>query len=208
VIHQDQDLLKEMSKLEEYIKSELNIKNIEYLTNESDFVVLSAKPNLPVLGKKLGKEMGAFKPLIEKLSSVDVQRIENGEKVKINNVDFDASEILVFRNAKPGTQAVTNRLITIDLDCTLDQNLIDEGLAREMVNRIQKTRKDSNFNVADRIEVTIFTTPELAKIFDKYQSYISSETLMVKGCLSSSKLSGAMTHEIDDASFDVLAKKV
>ena len=207
VIHQDQDLLKEMSKLEEYIKIELNIKNIEYLTNESDFVVLSAKPNLPVLGKKLGKEMGAFKPLIEKLSSLDVQRIENGDKININNVDFDASEILVFRNAKPGTQAVTNRLITIDLDCTLDQNLIDEGLAREMVNRIQKTRKDSNFNVADRIEVTIFTTPELAKIFDKYQSYISSETLMIKGSLSSSKITGAMTHEIDDASFDVLAKK-
>jgi isoleucyl-tRNA synthetase len=207
VIHQDQDLLKEMSKLEEYIKIELNIKNIQYLTNESDFVVLSAKPNLPVLGKKLGKEMGAFKPLIEKLSSVDVQRIENGEKVKINNVDFDASEILVFRNAKPGTQAVTNRLITIDLDCTLDQNLIDEGLAREMVNRIQKTRKDSNFNVADRIEVSIFTTPELAKVFEKYQSYISSETLMVKGIISSSKLPGAMSHEIDEVSFDVLAKK-
>jgi isoleucyl-tRNA synthetase len=146
-------------------------------------------------------------PQFEKLSSLDVQRIENGDKININNVDFDASEILVFRNAKPGTQAVTNRLITIDLDCTLDQNLIDEGLAREMVNRIQKTRKDSNFNVADRIEVTIFTTPELAKIFDKYQSYISSETLMVKGSLSSSKITGAMTHEIDDASFDVLAKK-
>jgi isoleucyl-tRNA synthetase len=207
VIHQDQDLLNEMSKLEEYIKTELNIKNIQYLTNESDFVVLSAKPNLPVLGKKLGKEMGAFKPLIEKLSSLDVQKIENGEKVNINNVDFDASEILVFRNAKPGTQAVTNRLITIDLDCTLDQNLIDEGLAREMVNRIQKTRKDSNFNVADRIEVTIFTTPELAKVFEKYQSYISSETLMVRGNISSSKLPGAMSHEIDEASFDVLAKK-
>ncbi len=207
VIHQDQDLLKEMSKLEEYIKIELNIKNIQYLTNESDFVVLSAKPNLPVLGKKLGKEMGAFKPLIEKLSSVDVQRIESGEKVNINNVDFDASEILVFRNAKPGTQALTNRLITIDLDCTLDQNLIDEGLAREMVNRIQKTRKDSNFNVADRIEVTIFTTPELAKVFEKYKSYISSETLMVNGNISSSKLLGAMSHEIDEASFDVLAKK-
>jgi isoleucyl-tRNA synthetase len=207
VIHQDQDLLKEMSKLEEYIKIELNIKNIQYLTNESDFVVLSAKPNLPVLGKKLGKEMGAFKPLIEKLSSVDVQRIENGEKVKINNVDFDASEILVFRNAKPGTQAVTNRLITIDLDCTLDQNLIDEGLAREMVNRIQKTRKDSNFNVADRIEITIHTTPELAKVFEKYQSYISSETLMVKSKISDSKIPGAISHEIDDTVFDVLAKK-
>lgn len=207
VIHQDQTLLNEMKKLEEFIKIELNVKNVEYLTNESDFVVLSAKPNLPVLGKKLGKEMGAFKPLIEKLSSADVQRIEAGEKVTIKDVEFDSNEILVFRNAKPGTQAMTNRLITIDMDCTLDQDLIDEGLAREMVNRIQKTRKDSNFNVADRISVTVHTSSELAKVFNKYQSYIASETLMTKGEVSEVKLEGSMIHEIDEMVFEVLAKK-
>lgn len=207
VIHQDSNLLKEISKLEEFIKIELNVKNVEYMTNEADFVVLTAKPNLPVLGKKLGKEMGTFKALIEKLPSGDVLKIENGEKVTLNNVEFDSNEILVFRNAKPGTQAMTNRLITIDMDCTLDQDLIDEGLAREMVNRIQKTRKDSNFNVADRIEVTVHTTPELAKVFEKYKDYISSETLMVKGTLSDAKIPGAVAHEIDEAHFEILAKK-
>lgn len=208
VVHQDQTLLDEMMKLEEYIKIELNIKDVEYLNNETDFVVLSAKPNLPVLGKKLGKEMGAYKALIEKLSSADVQKVENGESVNLNGKDFGPEEILVQRNAKPGTQAVTNRLITIDLDCTLDQELIDEGLAREMVNRIQKTRKDSNFNVADRIEVSIHTTENLARIFEKYQNYISSETLMVKGSVSASALPGAVSHEIDEEKFEVLAKQV
>jgi isoleucyl-tRNA synthetase len=207
VIHQDQSLLTEMKKLEEFIKIELNVKNVEYMTNEADFVVLSAKPNLPVLGKKLGKEMGAFKALIEKLSSQDVQKIESGEKITLNNVEFDSNEILVMRNTKPGTQAVTNRLITIDLDCTLDQDLIDEGLAREMVNRIQKTRKDSNFNVADRIELTIHTTPELVKIFEKYKEYISSETLMARFTLSPEKLKLAVVHDIDDSPFEVLAQK-
>lgn len=207
VIHQDSTLLKEMAKLEEYIRIELNVKTVEYMTNESDFVVLSAKPNLPVLGKKLGKEMGAYKALIEKLPSADVLKIENGGKVTLNNVDFDSNEVLVFRNAKPGTQAMTNRLITIDMDCTLDQDLIDEGLAREMVNRIQKTRKDSNFNVADRIEVTVHTTPELAKVFEKFMNYISSETLMVKGTVSGAPLSGAVVHEIDESPFEILAKK-
>jgi len=152
--------------------------------------------------------MGAFKPLIEKLSSADVQKIEAGGKVTIKDVDFDSNEVLVFRNAKPGTQAMTNRLITIDMDCTLDQDLIDEGLAREMVNRIQKTRKDSNFNVADRISVTVFTTPELAKVFNKYQGYISSETLMTKGEVSDVKLENSMVHEIDEMVFEVKAKKV
>jgi isoleucyl-tRNA synthetase len=208
VIHQDQTLLNEMKKLEEYIKIELNVKNVEYMTNEADFVVLSAKPNLPVLGKKLGKDMGAFKALIEKLPSAEVLKIENGGKVTLNNVDFDSSEILVLRTAKPGTQAMTNRFVTIDMDCTLDQDLIDEGLAREMVNRIQKTRKDSNFNVQDRIECQVYTTPELAAVFNKYQSYISSETLMVKGTVSDAKLSNATLHEIDEGHFEIVAKKV
>ncbi len=208
VIHQDQTLLNEMKKLEEFIKIELNVKNVEYMTNESDFVVLSAKPNSPVLGKKLGKDFASFRPLIEGLPSVEVQRIEEGGKVSLKGIEFDSSEILVFRAAKPGTQAVTNRFITIDLDCTLDQDLIDEGLAREMVNRIQKTRKDSNFNVADRIEVTIFTSPELAAVFNKYYDYISSETLILKNNISDVKLIGAVIHEIDDATFEVLAKKM
>ena len=207
VIHQDQTLLTEMKKLEEYIKIELNVKNVDYKTNESDFVVLSAKPNLPVLGKKLGKEMGAYRALIEKLSSEDVQKIEAGEKIKLKDFDFDSTEILVFRNAKEGTQAVTNRLITIDMDCKLDQELIDEGLAREMVNRIQKTRKDSNFNVADRIEVTVYTSPELGKVFEKYKDYISSETLMINGNVSENKIPGSLAYEIDEAPFEVLIRR-
>jgi isoleucyl-tRNA synthetase len=207
VVHQDQELLDEMKKLEEYIKTELNVKEIEYLTNESDFVVLSAKPNLPVLGKKLGKEMGAYKALIEKLSSADVLSVENGKTITLNGKEFGAEEVLVQRNAKPGTQAMTNKLITIDMNCTLDQDLIDEGLAREMVNRIQKTRKDSNFNVADRIAVEIHTTENLQRIFERFQGYIASETLIEKSGFSKSSLSGSVKHEIDDEVFEVKAIK-
>ena len=208
VIHQDQALLDEMKKIEEYIKLELNVKNVEYMTNESDFVALSAKPNLPVLGKKLGKDLGAFRVLIEKLSSSDVQKIEAGGKINLNGINFDSTEILVFRNAKAATQAVTNRFITIDLDCTLDQDLIDEGLAREMVNRIQKTRKDSNFNVSDRIQVTIHSSENMVRIFQKHQDYISSETLMVKGTVSDSVLEGAAVHEIDEQRFEIKATRL
>ena len=207
VVHQDQELLDEMKKLEEYIKTELNVKDLEYLTNESDFVVLSAKPNLPVLGKKLGKEMGAYKALIEKLSSTDVQKVENGETITLKGKEFGAEEVLVQRNAKPGTAAMTNKLITIDMNCTLDQDLIDEGLAREMVNRIQKTRKDSNFNVADRIAVEIHTTENLQRIFEHYQGYITSETLIERSGFSKSSLPGSVKHEIDDEVFEVKAIK-
>jgi isoleucyl-tRNA synthetase len=207
VIHQEASLLEEIKKLEEYIKIELNVKTVDYKTNESDFVTLSAKPNLPVLGKKLGKEMGAFKPLIEKLSSSDVQKIEDGHKITINGVEFSSEEVLVFRTAKAGTQAVTNRFVTIDLDCTLDQNLIDEGLAREIVNRIQKTRKDLNFNVADRIHVVIHAGTELSGVFEKFKTYISSETLMVQGETSPSPLTGAIDYDIEEDKISILVKK-
>ena len=73
-----------------------------------------------------------------------------------------------------------------------------------MVNRIQKTRKDSNLNVADRIEVTIHTTDELAKVFEKFQSYISTETLMVKGNISPTTIPGSVLHDIDENKFEML----
>jgi isoleucyl-tRNA synthetase len=206
VLHQEAALLKEIAKLEEYIKIELNAKNVEYMTNEEDFVVLSAKANLPVLGKKLGKEMGKFKGMIESLSSNEVAKIEAGEKITLSGVEFDSEEILVFRNAKPGTQAVTNRFITIDLDCTLDQELIDEGLAREMVNRIQKSRKDSGFEVSDRIQVEIMTSPEYQSVFEKFKDYIQSETLTVKFAFNSN-LANPMTHEIEEVPFAVKLTK-
>jgi len=207
VIHQDQNLLNEIARLEEYIKSELNIKNVEYLTNEQDFVVLSAKPNTPILGKRLGKDLNIFRNLIEKLPSSEVQKIESGLSITVQDQIFNQETILVFRNAKAGTNAVTNRLITIDLDCRLDQDLVDEGLAREIVSKIQKSRKDSNLNVSDRIEVKVHTSEDLNRVFLKHLTYIASETLITKHELVSSKLQQSFEHEIDDQKFEINLKK-
>ena len=206
ILHQEADLLKEISKLEEFIRIELNVKNVEYKTNEGDYVLLSAKANLPVLGKKLGKEMGKYKGLIEALSSQEVAKIEAGEKITLNGVEFDSQEILVFRNAKPGTEALTNRFITIDLDCTLDQDLINEGLAREMVNRIQKSRKDSGLEVSDRIHIEIQTTPEYQSIFNNFKDYIQAETLITHFKFSST-ITSALNHEIEDVPFNLALSK-
>ncbi len=184
VIHQDQTLLKEMSKLEEFIKGELNIKEVGYKTNEADFIRLFAKANLPVLGKKLGKEMGKYKGAIESLDYQPLQLVEAGQTTTVMGVEFSPEEILVYREAKAGTQALTNRFITINMDCTLDQELIDEGLARELINRIQQARKSANLNVADRVKaVVIFEGPEKAQlegVLLKHKSYIASETLAVE----------------------------
>jgi isoleucyl-tRNA synthetase len=208
VIHQDHSLLQEIKKLEEYIKSELNIKNVEYLTNEDDFVLLSAKPNTPVLGKKLGKELNHYRLLIEKLPSLEVQKIESGGSVQLESHSFDSATILVFRNAKPGTQAVTNRFITIDLPCDLDQDLVDEGLAREIVSRIQKTRKESNLNVSDRITVSIKANENIERIIKKHQQYIGQETLSTHFEFSKNLTGPSFSHDIDEEKLEISLKKL
>ncbi|MBY0515998.1 MAG: isoleucine--tRNA ligase [Bacteriovoracaceae bacterium] len=181
IIHQDQNLLLEIKKLEEYLVGELNVKAVGYKSNEADYIRLYAKANLPVLGKKLGKEMGKFRGKIEALDYATLQKVEAGEHTVIEGIDFSPEEILVYREAKSGTQAVTNRFITINMDCTLDQELIDEGLAREIVNRIQQSRKSARLNVSDRVNVTIvFDGPEsdqLKSVISKHQKHIAHETL-------------------------------
>jgi isoleucyl-tRNA synthetase len=190
IIHQDQTLLSEMGKLEEFIKGELNIKDVGYKTNEADFIRLFAKANLPVLGKKLGKEMGKYKGAIESLGYQTLQLVEAGKTTTLMGVEFSPEEILVYREAKAGTQALTNRFITINMDCTLDQELIDEGLAREIINRIQQARKSANLNVADRVKaVVVFEGPEKAQlegVLLKHKNYIASETLAVDLTVQSS----------------------
>jgi isoleucyl-tRNA synthetase len=205
IIHKDQKLLDEINKLSDYIKVELNVKEVKLSTKEDEFINLFAKPNLPVLGKKLGKEMGKYKGLIEKLSSVELNELELKGTITLDSVNFDQSEILIFREAKPGTEAMSNRLISIDMDTTLDQSLIDEGLAREVVNRIQKSRKDLNFNVGDRIIVHYQGSSEIEAVIEKFKSHIGSETLAMNFVKEKSELN--LKFEIDEFKLTLDIKK-
>ncbi len=206
IIHKDQNLLSEIAKLAEYIRSELNIKNIEYSTDEEKFIKLYAKPNLPILGKKLGKDMGKFKIAIEKLNGRDLVELEEQQALRIEGVLFSPEEILVFREAKEGTETMSNRFISIDLDTRPDQNLLNEGTAREMVSFIQKTRKDMNFNVSDRISIAFCANDELAAIAKQFKDYITGETLGNEMVLLSSI--GEHETELDNGKFSITLKKV
>jgi len=177
VIHKDKALLEEISKLEEYIKGELNVKEIVYETDEAKFINLYAKPNLPVLGKRLGKEMGRYMKAIQGLGASDLEKLEQNGELEIQGQKFVSDDFLIFREAKPGTSALSNRLISIDLDCKLDDSLIREGLAREVVNRIQKTRKDIGLKVDDRVSVQYECDGELEKAISEHKDYICGETL-------------------------------
>lgn len=207
VIHQDQKLLDEVKKLEVYLKTELNIKEVLYTNDEDKYIKLFAKPNSPILGKRFGKTFANFRNKITDLPSSELQKIEAGNSITIDGESFSPEEILVFREAKEGTDAVSNRIISIELDMTLNQDLINEGLAREVVNRIQKSRKDLNFNVDDRIEVSFETSHELTSVIESFKEYIQKETLTIKLVSGLDKSAQMIEHSIDESELKLGLKK-
>lgn len=179
VIHQEQALLDEINRLENYLKSELNVKQIEYTPNEAEFINLYAKPNFPVLGKRLGKNLKRYKGLIETLDTGAINELQDNGEIKLEDEIFTTDDILVFREAREGTEALSDRFISIDLDCTMDDTLMAEGIAREVVNRIQRSRRGAGLNVVDRIEITYCASQELSKAIEIHKEYIARETLAV-----------------------------
>jgi len=180
IVHEDQVLLDEIAKLENYIKSELNIKELGYSTDEKKYINLYAKPNSPVLGKRLGKTFKQFKQKIEELSATDIALLQDSGELHIDTEVFTPDDILVFREPKEGTDALSNRFISINMDSTLTPDLIEEGLAREVINRIQRSRKDAGFNVSDRIEITFTASSDLRMAIGNHEDHIRHETLALK----------------------------
>ncbi|MGA0933662.1 MAG: isoleucine--tRNA ligase [Pseudohongiellaceae bacterium] len=177
IIHESQDMLDEIARLEGYIASELNVKSIEYTTDEGKYINLYAKPNSPVLGKRFGKAFNQYRLLIQDLDARALNQLQADGSLELDGETFSTEDILVFREAKEGNEALSNRFISIDIDCTLNDDLMDEGLAREVVNRIQKTRKDIGLEVTDRISVTFHADNKLAAAIEKHRDYIAGETL-------------------------------
>ena len=177
VIHRDEKLLGEIQRLENYLSTELNVKELDYSTDEQSFIYLYAKPNSPVLGKRLGKNFKDFKHEIEKLDSQTIDRFQGSGTLEIKGETFNVDEILIYRDARAGTNAVSDRFISIDMDCTPSEDLLCEGRARELVNRIQKSRKEDGFKVSDRVRLLVKAEGKVLEACATHKKYIMQETL-------------------------------
>ncbi|MCE2461285.1 MAG: class I tRNA ligase family protein, partial [Pseudomonadales bacterium] len=177
IIHRDAGLLEEIKSLESYLKAELNVKEVRYETDEARYIALYARPNFPVLGKRLGRRMKEFQGKIAALDPDAIEAFQACGSVVIDGETFDGDDIHVFREAKEGTETVSNRFVSIELDCRLDDELLREGVAREVVNRIQRARKDSGFAVSDRIHVVYDADEDVAEAIGAHGDYIAGETL-------------------------------
>ena len=180
IVHRDADLLNELRALEPFVRRELNVKDVVYDQAEDNYIRLFAKPNFPVLGKRLGKRMKEFGAKIAQLDREQIDALQESGSVTIDGETFGPDEIQVLREPKAGTHTLSNRFISIDLDCELDDELIAEGVAREAVNRIQRTRKEMNLNVADRIAVVFDGDAVVTAAVAQFREYIAGEVLATR----------------------------
>ena len=206
IIHESQAMLDEIARLEPYIASELNVKSIEYTTEEGKYINLYAKPNSPVLGKRFGKAFNQYRMLIQGLDAKALNQLQEQGSLTLEGEEFSTDDILVFREAKEGTEALSNRFISIDIDCELNDDLVAEGLAREVVNRIQKTRKDIGLNVTDRISVDYRADEKLAAAIEKHKDYIAGETLCT--VIEASESADEHDFDVDSNKLTLNIKKV
>ena len=181
VISSHSDVLSALRANQHLIADELNVKEVSFESNEAAFVSLLAKPNFRVLGKKVGKWMQVAQAAIGKLPLSDLALLLHGGSVEIGveNETFllTPEDVSVERKVKEGLVAATAGELTIALDTALSEDLLLEGLAREIVNKINTMRRDAGFAVTDRIVVGLKATDRLKEAFERHRDYIVHEVL-------------------------------
>ena len=177
IINRDPQLLTNMALLEDYVKAELNVQSVGYDADESAYIELVAKPNFPLLGKRLGKRMKEYQNLIQNLSAAEISEFQAEGNITLEGETFDLDEIQVLQQPRPGTNTLSNRFIAVDLDCELDDGLVRGGYARAIVNRLNRRRKEMGLHVADRIAVSFDGDAELLNAASEHGDYIMKESL-------------------------------
>jgi isoleucyl-tRNA synthetase len=182
VDHQHQSLLE---GLEPIIFEELNVKELEYVENISNYVDFVLKPNFPILGPMLGKKMGAFQKALRAADATELGlKLRAGENhqlmVEDEMVELTPELVEIQVLAKDQFQVQTQDSLFVILDTKLDDELRAEGYAREFISRIQQLRKQSDFEVADRIEVSYTSTPEFEEAVEVHRDFIMKEVLAEK----------------------------
>ena len=170
-----------LKAVEPIIKAEVNVKEIDLLKDASQVLVKTIKPNFKALGPKCGKIMKDVAATISAFSNEEICEFENnGAKTIVVNgqtIDLTLDDVTIISKDIPGWQVANEGHITVALDTTLTDELVNEGIAREFVNRIQNLRKDSGFDVTDKIKLQIQKHDAINKAIEIHKAYIASETL-------------------------------
>ncbi len=170
---------------ENLLKEELNVKEVKYATNENSYVKYAVKPNLKVLGKRLGSRLGELKKYLDDLNGITERTADFLVQLKVHGSvsllgeEFSESDFIIDRTPLDARPMASDPVLSVLLDTTLTDDLVKEGLSREIISRIQKLRKESQLNVSDRIEVTLLVEEPLATAAESFKTRICEETLAI-----------------------------
>jgi len=182
----DNKFRQQLQDVENLILSEVNVKELEYLEDTAGVLVKKIKPNFKALGPRYGKMMKQIAAAINNFTQDDIQQMEKqggatldiqGEKAEITLDDVE-----IFSEDIPGWLVANDGSVTVALDVTITQALRNEGISRELVNRIQNLRKDMGLEVTDKINLEVEKHPDITDAVLNNNEYICSETLAVQLC--------------------------
>lgn len=181
LVSDDETVLSFLKEQQHLIADELNVKEIAFDSDEEKYVAFIAKPNFRTLGRKVGKLMPAVKEAIGGFNKSQLETLSAGDDLTIDvngeEITLTPEDVEVSRKVKEGFVASNIDKITIVLDTNLSEELIIEGLAREIVNKVNSMRRDQGFEVTDRIHVKINSTDRVKQCYNVHGDYISNEIL-------------------------------
>ncbi len=172
---------KNITHVADLILSEVNVKELELIDEGNGMLVKSVKPNFQTIGPKYGKQMKAIAGIVNGFNQEDIAKLEanNGWKGTIegHEIELDLSDFTIAAQDIPGWLVASENGLTVALDITLSEGLKNEGIARELINRVQNLRKDSGLEVTDKITLSIETAVPLKAAIEANQAYIATEVL-------------------------------
>ncbi|MDE7461943.1 MAG: isoleucine--tRNA ligase [Muribaculaceae bacterium] len=177
----DSKMREDVEAVKDLIASEVNVKNIKIVENEESGLVKRVKADFKKLGPKFGKSMKALGKAITEMSQKDILELEKNGSFTFDSIDgapvVTLEDVEVIPEDIPGWLVGSDGNVTVALDISLTPELKNEGMARELVNRIQNIRKSSDFEITDRVKVELTKTPEIEQAVEAFGDYIASQVL-------------------------------
>ena len=205
----DKNFAHQVDLVKELILSETNIKGIEYITDTAGFIKKKIKPNFKALGAKVGKDMKAVAEAIGNFTQDDINKLETDGGVPVLDSRYQilATDVEIIAEDVPGWQVANLGKLTVALDVTITDELKQEGISRELINRIQNLRKGKDFEVTDRINVRLSDHPFIAKAVNSNLSYICAE-ILADTVLLDNELNEGETVSIDEIEILIAISKI
>jgi isoleucyl-tRNA synthetase len=200
----------EVEAISDLIKAEVNVKEVELLDDASGVLVKQIKPNFKTLGPRFGKDMGLISKEIQNLNQEQINQLDRENSLELiisgKSITLTSDDVEITSQDIPGWLVANTNGITVALDITISEELRKEGIARELVNRIQNIRKDSGFEVTDKIVVKMLKNPQIEEAVAVNSEYIKSETL-TETLLFEDKIENGIEIEFDDIKTSIFISK-